>query len=625
MRGIFVHVGVTRDRHRHLDRLDGLVTVRHVEGHVLEVRVRVGELVVGKTHVGGAGILAGGRGRAAEREVGFGIEGRIGIGNHIVRNRMFRTVIRTGVVVTRNRHHGVHLVDGEAAVGDVEDHIVNVCVDVGKLRGGKAHRIDTGIGLVQRCLSVEREVILGIGLVFRRHNLHVVANHAVRLRVVVGCGGMSGDVHDDRSFRHNPQPAIHLREGDLVVRIVVAELRQVKRHRIGRIAGGTARALSDGVTRVHHMGDIVVGIGSHHRVAGHRLLRAGVGLHRGIAGHRHRDADRGDGERADLIGHIVVALLGRAGRGDGVGAGILAGGTAQRVADCILGIAVHETCHHGGEGRIGRAERLRLVVGLHYRVRTGDGELGRVVRHRVVALHGRANRSDHIFADILTRGTAQRVGNDAGRIAVLQARHRGGEGGIGGAVRLRLGIGIHEDGSTGDGEFGRVIRHRVVALLGIAGRGDDIFADILARSTAQRVGNDAGRIAVLQTGHGSREGRIGFTIDFRLGDRLHIHSRLVHVDRHRQFLLAAVRLLGAGRREGHGVVTRRSRRAGKGVRGGIERKTCGKFGKFGVRQRGMATVREHHRGDCLTVSDGLLKVVIVICGENHLRIDGDRE
>ena len=629
--GKFVHLRMTGNRHRHLNRLDGLVTVGHVEGHVLEVGVRVGELVVGKTHIGGTGILAGSRRRAAEREVGFGVESRICIGDHIVGNRVLRTVIQTRVVVTGNRHLSVHLVDGEFAVGDVEDHIVNVGVGIDKLRGGKAHRIDTGIGLVQRRLSVEREVRGGIVRVARSHNLHVIAGHAVCLRIVVGRKGMSGDVHNHGSLRHNPQPTVHLREGDVVVRIVVAELVQIEGHRIGRVTIGTAHAFGDSGTRVHHMGHIVVAVVSHRRVAGHRLRRAGIGYHRGITRHRHRDVDRGDSEGAGFVGHIVVALHGRTGRSNDVSPGILAGrrvrlGTTQRIADCVRGIAVHQTAHRGGKRRIRRTERFRLVVSLHREIRTGDGEFGRVVRHRVVALHSRTNRRDHILADILAGHAAHRIGDDTGCVVVLQTRHRSGESGISGTVSLRLGNRLHRDRSIRDGQLTGILVSHLVVIQGIAGCGNQVFAHIFARRTAetqlQQLANGRLRVVVHQTVDGCRRQRlrIRLAIHLRVVLGRHRQQGLLHVDRHLQLLLAAVRFLGAGRREGHGVVTRRRRRTGKGV---VAEGETGR--KVGVRQRGMTAERERHVIDSRAVGLRLLQVSLIVRRENHLRIDRDGE
>ena len=57
-RGIFVHKRMSFDGDIHRNRLNGLEAVRHLEGHVVEVSVRVGELALGETHIGGTSIRA---------------------------------------------------------------------------------------------------------------------------------------------------------------------------------------------------------------------------------------------------------------------------------------------------------------------------------------------------------------------------------------------------------------------------------------------------------------------------------------------------------------------------------------------------------------------------------------
>ena len=41
----------TNNRHGHINRVDGLVTIRHIEGNSCEVSVSIGELISGQTHV----------------------------------------------------------------------------------------------------------------------------------------------------------------------------------------------------------------------------------------------------------------------------------------------------------------------------------------------------------------------------------------------------------------------------------------------------------------------------------------------------------------------------------------------------------------------------------------------
>ena len=46
----------THNRHRHINRIDSLVTVGHLEGHRCKVAISVGELTCGQIHVRRTGI-----------------------------------------------------------------------------------------------------------------------------------------------------------------------------------------------------------------------------------------------------------------------------------------------------------------------------------------------------------------------------------------------------------------------------------------------------------------------------------------------------------------------------------------------------------------------------------------
>ena len=63
----------TCDGHRHIYRTDGLITIRHVKGHVAKVVIRICELTYRKTHVGRTHNCSGCCRRATETEVSFGI------------------------------------------------------------------------------------------------------------------------------------------------------------------------------------------------------------------------------------------------------------------------------------------------------------------------------------------------------------------------------------------------------------------------------------------------------------------------------------------------------------------------------------------------------------------------
>ena len=142
-------IRVTGHRDGQRCRRDGLVTVRHVEGHRAEVGVEVGELVGGETHVGRADVGSACRGVAAEGEV----RGRVQGGSHIAYLNRGHVVTRHGVlgavvngraVMTLNGHRHVNWVDGLITVRHVETHLVLI-IRVAEVSIAKTHVGRSGI------------------------------------------------------------------------------------------------------------------------------------------------------------------------------------------------------------------------------------------------------------------------------------------------------------------------------------------------------------------------------------------------------------------------------------------------------------------------------------------------
>ena len=99
---------MSRDRHNHFGkRVDLEPAVRYIECHVLEVAVRVCELVSVQTHRVGAHIRSrrfrGAVVREVSRRVIYTLGGRDR--HFIALNRLFASVIRYGVIMSRDRHN----------------------------------------------------------------------------------------------------------------------------------------------------------------------------------------------------------------------------------------------------------------------------------------------------------------------------------------------------------------------------------------------------------------------------------------------------------------------------------------------------------------------------------------
>ena len=237
----------TRDGDDGGNRSDYLVTVNHHEAHIREVVARIGELLLGETHIGLTisvrafhHVGTSGCGVAAEGEVVGRVQCRGLISNHdarhvVARHRVCRTVIRECTRVTRNGHrHARERVDGLVAVSHDEVHLGEVRVRVGKLLGSETHvgGADILAGgrndiVFEVCTTRRREGEVNVftrHLVQRRAGLSGVARHGMELTVVVGGVVGTGDGDGDASERGDLQPAVRDIEAHVVVRVRRAEL-----------------------------------------------------------------------------------------------------------------------------------------------------------------------------------------------------------------------------------------------------------------------------------------------------------------------------------------------------------------------------------------------------------------
>ena len=176
-------IAVLCNGHRHINRIDRLVAVRHVEGHSCEVRVGVYELLCRQVHVRGARIRPGRRRCTVEGEVlrhviQSGIRGR-GVAAHAV---LFAVVVRR-VVRTADGYHSVDRGDRLVAVRYVEGDTLEVAVRVRELATCQVHVRGARIRPGRRCCTAEGEVlrhVIQVGVCSRG-----VAAHAVLFAVIV--------------------------------------------------------------------------------------------------------------------------------------------------------------------------------------------------------------------------------------------------------------------------------------------------------------------------------------------------------------------------------------------------------------------------------------------------------
>src|SRR6185503_18816865 len=262
-------------------------------------------------------------------------------------------------------------------------------------------------------------------------------------------------------------------------------------------------------------------------------VAVGLGLVVGLDGQRRL----GHGQRAigqlDVVVGEVGAGAGRDVRGDGVAADAAGqgGGCVIRVDEVV---AVLDARDGAGEGGVGVAVGLGLVVGLdrQRRLRDGEGAIDQldVVVGEVGAGGGRDVRGDGVAADAAGQGGGCVIRVDE-VVAVLRAGDGAGQGGDGDAVGLGVVVGLDGQRRLGHGQ--RAIDQLDVGVGEAgAGAGRDMGVDRV-RADSARVIRTRGVavdevVAVLGAGDGAGEGGVGVAVGLGLVVRLDRQRRLGH-------------------------------------------------------------------------------------------------
>ena len=439
---VVIHLRLVIHIHRHLLRIHRQCVLASSRG---VVRVRGADLHVVRTRIRDAAIRG-----SPIRSIVYAI---FYINIVIVDNARGRDRRIQSSAVIRLRLRRAWTAQGDGRRGDGQLH---------RIAYRPSHRV-VGVAVVAVCLNERRRVFAHVRAA--RHLVTVVAEVAcaearcaarrshragetlsaagVRLAVAVA---IHRDGHGRRCNRQLHR--IAYRPGHRVVGVAVLAVCLNKRRRVF----AHVRAFRHFIAGVGEFACIEARCAARrsHR-ASEALFAAAVGRAAAITVHLDGHCGLRDGERASLVGHMVVALVLRTSRGDGVSAHGLARSTTHRVGDRVV---VERARNRRRKGGIGRTECLAVVIRLYRHLFRVDGErapLHRDVVVRVAAL--RRGYRDGIRADILTRSTRHRV-NRVDTVRRL-ASHRGGVGGWIAAVvviRLRGIVGLDGDGHLIDGQ-----------------------------------------------------------------------------------------------------------------------------------------------------------------------------
>ena len=194
---IICRTTVLGDGHRHIDRVNRLVTVCHVEGHIREVIIIVGEHLTSQAHVSRTSIRPGCSSRTREREVLIGVK--------VIANRDIvtaHTVLCSVVIhcrgVARDRHRHFNRVNRQRTIYNLERHRSEVGVRIGEVSSRKVHVVCSDVRALGRVAAAEREVRCRVqcrGLVADLDGGHVVTRHHLFSTIIIHRSTVFGDGH----------------------------------------------------------------------------------------------------------------------------------------------------------------------------------------------------------------------------------------------------------------------------------------------------------------------------------------------------------------------------------------------------------------------------------------------
>ena len=232
---IICRTTVLGDGHRHIDRVNRLVTVCHVEGHIREVIIIVGEHLTSQAHVSRTSICPGCSSRTREREVLIGVK--------VIANRDIvtaHTVLCSVVIhcrgVARDRHRHFNRIDLQRTVHNIERHRAKVAVRIGEVSSRKVHVVSSDVRTLGRVTAAEREVCRRVqcrGLVADLDRGHVITRHHLFSAVVVHFVAVLGDGHRHVNRVDGQRTIGHIERHRAEVAVRISKIRSRQTHRIG--------------------------------------------------------------------------------------------------------------------------------------------------------------------------------------------------------------------------------------------------------------------------------------------------------------------------------------------------------------------------------------------------------
>ena len=194
---IFTCIMVTgNDNHHAFQRGNLLVTVRHIESHISEVIVIVGELTCCQTHFTSSHVGSRSSGIAAEDNVRLCVQ-RFTDFYIISHHRVLLSIVHIGVMVARDCHVGVNLIDGQRTVFHLKNHMI-VIIASSKVIGAQTHAVCASIRA--DCYRIGRSD----NFIFRHGNplrqTHGITTHLLFATIIVRSTSSTSNAYNSISL-----------------------------------------------------------------------------------------------------------------------------------------------------------------------------------------------------------------------------------------------------------------------------------------------------------------------------------------------------------------------------------------------------------------------------------------
>ena len=248
-------VAFLRNSHHRIHLVDLQLTVNDGERHLIEVRIRIYEVIGYNTHVVGTG--------CGLRHCPGCCRCRGHRGCHIVQCSVRRhalvsrdgvsfTVIVNLIALLRNGNHCVNLINSLMTVSNVEGHRAEVRVSIFELISSQTHVSSSGIRSCCCCRTAEREVVINI--IQSAVDRSCIARHSMLFTIIVRGVNSTLDCHRHINGFNRLITVGHLEGHIREVVVSVGELLGSQTH----ISGTRFCSSGNGIARENEVG-IVVG------------------------------------------------------------------------------------------------------------------------------------------------------------------------------------------------------------------------------------------------------------------------------------------------------------------------------------------------------------------------------